>query len=179
MQETRHRGRARVTAGAAGLALALAAVGIVGAGVAPAAAQAAPDQVVNGSFDDGLAGWTNYPSPSLVDGQACIDVPAGSGPYSAAISQQSIPVIAGESYELTFTASATPATGVVRAVIQGGPEVNYAQAMPEQQLQLTPEPQTFTFVFTDNVELPLGGELAIQQTSPTTRHTGSASTTSR
>jgi endoglucanase len=163
MQETRHRGRARVTAGAAGLALALAAVGIVGAGVAPAAAQAAPDQVVNGSFDDGLAGWTNYPSPSLVDGQACIDVPAGSGPYSAAISQQSIPVIAGESYELTFTASATPATGVVRAVIQGGPEVNYAQAMPEQQLQLTPEPQTFTFVFTDNVELPLGGELAIQQ----------------
>jgi endoglucanase len=142
---------------------------LVAAGAGPAAAQPdGPEQVVNGDFADGLAGWNNYPAPSVVDGRGCIDVPANAGAYAAAISQKPIAMVQDETYVLTFSASVTPAlSGTVRAVIQAGPEQNYAQAMPEKALPLTAEPQSFSFTFTSGFEIPQA-ELAFQQSTDNT-----------
>jgi endoglucanase len=135
---------------------------------ATGAAAAGPEQVTNGNFDDGLTGWNNYPSPILVDGQGCIDVPANAGAYAAAISQKPIPMVLDESYELKFTASITPKqTGTIRAVIQAGEEQNYAQALPEKPLQLTAEPQEFSYIFTAAVGIPQA-ELDFQQSTNNT-----------
>jgi endoglucanase len=130
-----------------------------------AALAAGPEQVTNGDFSNGLTGWNNYPSPTVTDGQGCIDVPANAGAYAAAISQKPIPMVLDESYELTFTATVTPSqSGTIRAVIQAGPEQNYAQALPEKSLELGPEPKQFSFIFTSGVEIPQA-ELAFQQST--------------
>jgi endoglucanase len=135
---------------------------------APGAALAddPPEQIVNGSFDDGGVGWTNYPNPTFPDGHACIDVPAGSGPYSAAISQKPVAILAGQAYDLTFRASATSGvTSVnVRVTIQR-PEPPYDQALPEKSLSaaLTTELTPFAYNFTAPADIP-GGELVFQQT---------------
>ena len=144
------------------VATALGVATAVTAGASPAAA-AGPEQVTNGTFDDGLTGWTNYPSPSLVDGRACIDVPAGSGAYSAAISQKPIPMLKDETYLLTFKASVTPGpSSTIRAVIQAGAEQNYVQALPEKALTLGPAETEFSYTFTSAYDIPQA-ELAFQQ----------------
>ena len=78
-----------------------------GALLAAAGPAVAADQIVNGDFSAGTAGWTIYPGPSVADGAGCNTVPAGSGAYSAAI-QQEIPLEADERYRLSFRAKATP-----------------------------------------------------------------------
>ena len=145
------------------------AVALAGAAV-PSAAQAAagPEQVTNGGFDDGLTGWNNYPSPTVTAGQGCIDVPAHAGAYGAAISQKPIPMLEGETYALTFSASVTPGlSGTIRAVIQAGPEQNYAQALPEKALDLGPDLKQFSYTFTSAVDVPQA-ELDFQQSTDNT-----------
>ncbi len=154
-----------VRLGAALTGAALAAGGLA-AGVTAVPAAAAepdtPDQVVNGRFDQGLTGWTAYPAASVVDGRGCIDVPAGSGAYSAAITQQ-LPLLAGETYELAFTILGAPATeGNVRVVVQGGPDVGYAQFLPARKPAITTEPQQLSYTFTPDQDYATA-ELAFQQ----------------
>ncbi|HST85749.1 MAG TPA: glycoside hydrolase family 9 protein [Kineosporiaceae bacterium] len=133
-----------------------------------AALAAGPEQITNGDFADGLTGWNNYPAATVTDGQGCIDVPAHAGAYAAAISQKPIPMLLDESYTLTFSASVTPGTsGTVRAVIQAGAEQNYAQAFPENALELGPELKQFTFTFTSGFAIP-EAELAFQQSTDNT-----------
>ncbi len=135
---------------------------VAGATTAPPASAEGPEQVVNGDFSDGLTGWTAYPSPSVVDGAGCIDVPAGTGAYSAAITQR-VPIVEGETYALRFTGRVSPApSGTVRAVVQAGEEQNYAQALPEKVLALTPTAQPFSYTFTSEYDIP-SAELAFQQ----------------
>jgi endoglucanase len=95
-------------------ALAVAAL-LGGALAAPAvgsaqAADEAPEQVANGDFSAGTAGWwgtANVPL-AVVDGRLCVDVPGGTAnPWDAIIGQNDIPLLAGESYTLTYTATAT------------------------------------------------------------------------
>ena len=153
------RSAARCTATLA--VAALAATGLA-VGAAPAGAADEPEQVRNGSFDDGLAGWNAYPAASVVDGRGCIDVPAGSGPYSAALSQQ-VPVVAGETYRLSLEALTEPATAAnVRVVLQAGADLNYLQFLPASKLALSPEPSTFSATFTPEQDYATA-ELAIQQ----------------
>jgi endoglucanase len=147
---------------AVGLALA------VSGGTATTASAAGPEQVTNGGFSDGLTGWNNYPNAGVVDGRGCIEVPANAGAYAAAISQKPIPMLQDETYQLSFTASVAPGlSGTIRAVIQAGPEQNYAQAMPEKVLDLGPDQKTFSFTFTSPVDVPQA-ELAIQQSTDNT-----------
>jgi endoglucanase len=151
--------------GLVALALGLA---VVTTGPVSGASAAGPEQITNGSFDDGLTGWTNYPSPSLVDGQACIDVPAHAGAYAAAISQKPLPMLQDESYVLSFKASISPGlSGTVRAVIQAGEDQNYAQALPEKALDLTTEAKQFSYTFTSAYDIPQA-ELAFQQSTDNT-----------
>jgi len=138
------------------------------AGPAAAEDHQAPDQVVNGSFDQGLTGWNAYPAASVVDGRGCIDVPGSSGAYSAAITQL-VPLLAGETYELAFTILSTPATeGNVRVVVQGGADVNYTQFLPARKPVLGTEPQQLAYTFTPEQDYATA-ELAFQQdiTNPT------------
>lgn len=116
------RGRARHL-----LSVALAVVLVATMGP-PTARAAGPEQITNGGFDNGLTGWTAYPAGAVVDGRGCITVPAGTGPYGAAISQQ-VALQAGETYELSFDIASTPATnGYVRVVVQAGPDLNYTRS---------------------------------------------------
>ncbi len=129
--------------------------------VQPAMA-AGPEQVVNGTFDDDLAGWEAYPGPAVVDGRGCITVPTGAAAYSAALTQD-VAIVAGETYELSFTALADPATsGNVRVIIQGGADVNYAAYLPAERPALAPTAQTFSYTFTPTSSNP-SAQLAFQQ----------------
>jgi endoglucanase len=158
----------RSTARSIGVAVAIGAMALGTLVGAPSTALAdpPPEQIVNGGFDDGGVGWTNYPNPTFPDGRACIDVPAGSGPYSAAISQKDVAILGGQAYDLTFRASATAgvASVNVRVTIQR-PEPPYDQALPEKSLSasLTPELAPFAYNFTPAADIP-AAELVFQQT---------------
>ena len=76
---------------------------------APASAAAAEvEQVVNGGFD-GTSDpfWSTAGMPiALTDGRACVDVPGGTANrWDAAIGQNDIDLVAGESYRFSFDAS--------------------------------------------------------------------------
>ncbi|WIM99187.1 glycoside hydrolase family 9 protein [Actinoplanes oblitus] len=90
---------------------------LVGAAVVPALADEV-EQVVNGGFDSGTDPfWSTSGMPiALSDGQACVDVPGGTANrWDAAIGQNDIDLVAGETYRFAFDASGD-AGHVVRAV---------------------------------------------------------------
>ncbi|GAA4977537.1 glycoside hydrolase family 9 protein [Kineococcus glutinatus] len=129
--------------------------------ISPSPALAA-DQIANGDFSAGTAGWTIYPAGSAVGGAGCNTVPAGSGAYSAAIQQQ-FAVQAGESYRLTFRARSTPATsGPVRVVVQGGPDVNHQQFLPADKPVFGDAFGEYEYFFTADRDYP-NAQLAFQQ----------------
>ncbi|MFK0096679.1 glycoside hydrolase family 9 protein [Streptomyces sp. NPDC091040] len=70
----------------------------------------APEQIVNGDFSAGVAPWwsTANAPVAVVDGRLCADVPGGTAnPWDAIVGQNDIPLVAGEAYTLTYTASST------------------------------------------------------------------------
>ena len=136
-----------------------------GALLAAAGPAVAADQIVNGDFSAGTAGWTIYPGPSVADGAGCNTVPAGSGAYSAAI-QQEIPLQSGEQYRLSFRARATPELqGPVRVVIQGGADVNYEQFLPAAKPVFGTAFTQYEYFFTASRDYP-NAQLAFQQDIP-------------
>lgn len=87
------------------------------------------EQVVNGTFDDGLNGWTAYGfvegTARVEDGMFCATVPAGTtNPWDVAIFQD-LSLVAGE-YSFSFDAKAA---GPVRAIVQqeGGSYASYGE----------------------------------------------------
>jgi endoglucanase len=133
---------------------------VAGLSLSDASAQGA-DQVVNGSFDAGTAPWwwTGNAPASVVDGRLCATVPAGTvNPWDAIIGQNDIPLISGESYALSFTASATTDVGVRANVQLADPPFT---AEISQVVILGPTPQTFTFSFTSRVDTD-AGQVAFQ-----------------
>ena len=120
----------------------------------PAARAAGPEQIVNGGFDNAMVGWTAYPTSSVIDGQGCISVPAGTGAYGAAISQQ-VALQAGETYELSFDIASAPSTnGYVRVVIQSGPDLNYTQFLTAQKFEIPSTSTAKSFTFTASADYP-------------------------
>ncbi|GIG55138.1 glycoside hydrolase family 9 protein [Demequina activiva] len=92
-------------------------------------ASAGIEQVVNGTFDDGLNGWTAYGfvdgTARVEDGVFCATVPAGTtNPWDAAI-YQDLSLVAGD-YAFSFDAKAA---GPVRAIVQqeGGAYASYGE----------------------------------------------------
>ncbi|MEO3839903.1 glycoside hydrolase family 9 protein [Streptomyces sp. B22F1] len=129
---------------------ALAAVLVAGALAAPGAAAAdeGPELILNGGFDAGTAPWWFTPdSPgTVVDGRLCADVPAGTvNPWDAIIGQDALPITAGETYALRYTATATTPvtirTNVQQAVEPWGQFFSSAD-------QVTETATTFEHVFT-------------------------------
>lgn len=70
----------------------------------------APEQITNGDFSAGVAPWwsTANAPVAVVDGRLCADVPGGTAnPWDAIVGQNDLPLVAGEAYTLTYTASST------------------------------------------------------------------------
>jgi endoglucanase len=93
------------------------AVLMVAGAAAPAHAEEV-EQVLNGGFDNGADPfWTNAGMTiGLADGRACVDVPGGTvNRWDAAVGQNDIDLVAGETYRFSFDASGD-AGHVVRAI---------------------------------------------------------------
>ncbi|WP_093838212.1 glycoside hydrolase family 9 protein [Streptomyces aidingensis] len=112
-----------------------------------AGAAEGPEQIVNGDFSAGTAPWwwTENSPASVVDGELCAEVPAGTlNPWDAIVGQDDIPLVAGEGYELSFTAHAsipvTIRTNVQMAVDPWTTEHSSAD-------QITTEPVTVSHIF--------------------------------
>ena len=130
--------------------------------VTPANADPGPEQITNGTFDNGTTGWNAYPNPSVVDGRGCVDVPANTAPYQAGI-LQSVPMVKGETYAFSFEALTVPATtSNVKIVIQGGQDINYAEFLPADKPAMTTDPQNFNYTFTADQDYP-SAQVSFQQ----------------
>lgn len=148
--------------GLLGLVVTVSLIATILAPMLPASADPGPEQITNGTFDTDLAGWNAYPAASVVDGRGCIDVPAGTGPYQAGILQE-VPMVKGETYAFSFDALTSPATTAeIKIVIQGGPDINYAEFLPAKKGPLTPDAQHFDYTFTSDRDYP-NAALAFQQ----------------
>ncbi|WP_249713782.1 glycoside hydrolase family 9 protein [Rhizomonospora bruguierae] len=83
-----------------------------------------PEQVKNGRFDQGTAGWFTYGTTSsgVRDGEFCADVPGGlAQPWDAGLGQSDITLLAGSEYAFSFDASADPGA-TIRVTVQLGAE---------------------------------------------------------
>jgi endoglucanase len=88
-----------------------------------------------------------------------MDVPAGTtNPWDAIIGQAGVPILEGETYELSFDASSGPGPVVVRALVQD--PTTYA-TFTDRNPALTPATQRFSYTFTAASSLP-GGEVQFQ-----------------
>jgi endoglucanase len=114
----------------------------------PGGGSQTPEQVHNGGFDEGTAGWYSYGTTAtgVTDGRLCSVVPTGlANPWDAGVGQNDIPLVAGASYTFSFTASADPGA-TVRAAVQLGvdPYTGYFS----RDVPLTGPAQQLTFTFT-------------------------------
>ncbi|MFD0742811.1 carbohydrate binding domain-containing protein [Phytohabitans flavus] len=110
------------------------------------------EHIDNGTFDGTTAPWWNTPNTPIaaVDGRLCAEVPGGTAnPWDASIGHNDIPLVDGDAYRLTFTASAT-ASGPVRANVQLN-ETPFTTAL-SREVVLTTTPQTFTYEFDGNID---------------------------
>ncbi|WP_204745592.1 glycoside hydrolase family 9 protein [Glycomyces paridis] len=106
--------------------------------------------IINGDFASGTDPWwhTENLIGAVADGEWCLDVPGGTAnAWDAIIGQNDLPLTAGESYELRFTARAsTPLS--VRALVQR--DVDPWPSAIEEFPVLDTEPQVYSYTFTAN-----------------------------
>ena len=115
-----------------------------------------PEQVDNGTFDTGSAPWwstANVPV-AVSNGQLCATVPAGTtNPWDAIVGHNDIPLVKGETYQLSFDASATPGH-VARALV--GLAVDPYDAYFSDNPSLTGTMTTHTYTFTASTDTAQG-----------------------
>ncbi|CAL9475060.1 Cellulase 1 [Nocardiopsis dassonvillei] len=117
---------------------------------APALAEDEPvEQIVNGDFSDGTAGWWGTPQIELTvteDEVLCVDVPGGTAdPWEVIVGQNDVPIVAGESYTFSFTASGA-AGRPIRALVQEA--VDPWRTEFDERPVLTPDMAAYEYVFT-------------------------------
>jgi hypothetical protein len=153
-------------------------IAISGVALAGVASADGVEQLVNGSFEAGQDPWWNTANlaPDATDGRLCMNIPAGTtNPWDVIIGQAGVPILEGETYELSFDASSTPAPVVVRALVQD--PATYA-TFTDKNPALSPETQHFAYTFTAGSGLA-SGEFQFQLASTfQTRARGYASTSS-
>jgi endoglucanase len=130
------------------------------AGLSTTSAQSAQvELIVDGDFGPDQTAWGEA---NIVDGQLCLDVPGGTiNPWDVGVSQSGVPIVDGETYELSFDAVASPRAVTVRALVQV-PSAPYATAL-DRNPTLTTDTQHFSYTFqasqdlTAAVSLQVGG----------------------
>ncbi len=125
---------------------------VVAGPVTPTAGAQEQDQIVNGTFDGGTAPWwwTDNAPAAVVDGRLCAEIAGGTtNPWDAIVGQNDLTLQAGESYELSFDASASAPVGVLAKVqLQVDPWTERLS----QPTVLGTEPAHFSYVFTSGVD---------------------------
>jgi endoglucanase len=129
--------------------------------VLAAAAQSAPvELIVDGDFGPEQTAWGE--DAPIVDGRLCVDVPGGTiNPWDVAVAQGGVPIVSGETYELSFEASSSPRSVTVRALVQV-PSPPFATALDRNPVLGTAVQRfSYTFQATQNlttaVSLQIGG----------------------
>ncbi|RSM55679.1 glycosyl hydrolase family 5 [Actinoplanes sp. ATCC 53533] len=126
--------------------------GLTAVPATPAIAADEVEQVVNGGFTTSADPWWSTAGMpiTLRDGKACVDVPAGTvNRWDAAVGQNDIDLVAGETYRYSFTASGDPDGHVARAIVglSVSPYDTYFEASPA----LTVSGDTYSYTFTSAV----------------------------
>ncbi|MDG9717336.1 glycoside hydrolase family 9 protein [Streptomyces sp. DH24] len=115
------------------------------------------EQVKNGTFDTTTAPWwtTSNVTAGLSDGRLCADVPGGTtNRWDAAVGQNDITLVKGESYRFSFQATGSPEGNTVRAVVglSVAPYDTYYEVSP----QLSVSGNSYTYTFTSPVDTTQG-----------------------
>ncbi|WP_329334566.1 glycoside hydrolase family 9 protein [Streptomyces sp. NBC_01352] len=125
----------------------------------PASGAAADEveQVKNGTFDTTTAPWwtTSNVTAALSDGQLCADVPGGTANrWDAAVGQNDLALVKGESYRFAFTANGSPDGHAVRAIVglSAAPYDTYFEVTP----QLSVSGNSYSYTFTSPVDTAQG-----------------------
>ncbi|MZD56067.1 glycoside hydrolase family 9 protein [Streptomyces sp. SID5606] len=140
---------------------ALLAAAVTALPAAPAGADET-EQVRNGTFDDGTESWwagANV-TAAVSEGRLCADAPGGTANrWDAAVGQNGITLVAGESYRFSFTATGAPVGHVVRAIVglSVAPYDTYYEVSP----QLSVSGDTYAYTFTSPVDTT-GGQVGFQ-----------------
>ncbi|MDT0346172.1 glycoside hydrolase family 9 protein [Streptomyces litchfieldiae] len=121
-----------------------------------------PELISNGDFASGaIAPWWSTPNApaAVVDGRLCAEVEGGTvNPWDAIVGQDGLPLTAGESYELTYTASSSvPITSRTNVQLAEEPWTQELAALDP----VTETAQTFTHVFTASADYT-AAQLAFQ-----------------
>ncbi|MFI9761751.1 glycoside hydrolase family 9 protein [Streptomyces sp. NPDC051963] len=115
------------------------------------------EQLKNGTFDTTTAPWwtTSNVTAALSGGQLCADVPGGTvNRWDAAVGQNDITLVKGESYRISFTANGAPEGNVVRAVV--GSSVAPYETWFEVSPQLSGSGTDYAYTFTSPVDTTQG-----------------------
>ncbi|MFF9089964.1 glycoside hydrolase family 9 protein [Streptomyces sp. NPDC014991] len=115
------------------------------------------EQVKNGSFATGTDPWwtTGNVTGELSDGQLCANVPGGTtNRWDAAIGQNDIALVKGESYRLSFKASGSPEGHVPRVIV--GLSVSPYDTYYEVSPQVSVSGNTYAYTFTAPVDTAQG-----------------------
>jgi endoglucanase len=119
---------------------------------APTAGADETEQISNGGFDTGLdPWWTSGVTAAPADGDVCADVPGGTANrWDAALGQNDLTLVKGESYRLGFSASGSPDGHVVRAIVglSVSPYDTYFEASPP----LSVSGNSYSYTFTSPVD---------------------------
>ncbi|MFE9836510.1 glycoside hydrolase family 9 protein [Streptomyces sp. NPDC005551] len=115
------------------------------------------EQVRNGTFDTSSAPWwtSSNVTAALSEGQLCADVPGGTtNRWDAAVGQNDITLVKGETYRFAFTASGAPQGHVLRAVVglSVSPYDTYFEASPAVSVS----GDQYTYTFTSPVDTAQG-----------------------
>jgi endoglucanase len=115
------------------------------------------EQVKNGTFDSTTAPWwtTGNVTAALTDGRLCAEIPGGTvNRWDAAVGQNDITLVKGESYRFSFSASGVPQGKVLRAIVglQVAPYDTYFEVSP----QLNVSGDRYSYTFTSPVDTAQG-----------------------
>ncbi|MER6013193.1 glycoside hydrolase family 9 protein [Streptomyces bluensis] len=115
------------------------------------------EQVKNGTFDTTTAPWwtTSNVTAGLSDGRLCAGIPGGTANrWDAAVGQNDITLVKGESYRFSFTASGAPEGNVLRAIVglSVAPYDTYFEVSP----RLSVSGDTYSYTFTSPVDTTQG-----------------------
>ncbi|WP_328979665.1 glycoside hydrolase family 9 protein [Streptomyces canus] len=129
---------------------------LVASPVSPASADEV-EQLKNGTFDTTTEPWwtSSNVTAGLSGGQLCADVPGGTANrWDAAVGQNDVTLVKGESYKFSFTANGSPEGHVLRAIVglQVAPYDTYFEVSP----QLSVSGNSYSYTFTSPVDTAQG-----------------------
>ncbi|MFG2127270.1 glycoside hydrolase family 9 protein [Streptomyces sp. NPDC048751] len=115
------------------------------------------EQVKNGTFDTTTAPWwtTSNVTAGLSEGRLCADVPGGTtNRWDAAVGQNDITLVKGETYRFSYKASGAPDGHVARALV--GLSVSPYDTWYEASPVLTVSGDSYSYTFTSPVDTTQG-----------------------